>query len=102
MAHVVLPAARWGEKEGTVINSERRLGLFKKIARAPGQALADFYIFRLIAEYWGCSDIFNGIDTPEDAFQLMKRLSAGRPCDFSGIRDYRHIDEKGGIQWPYR
>ncbi len=102
LAHLVLPAAGWGEKAGTVINSERRLGLFKKVARAPGRALADFYIFRLVAEYWGCADLFHGMDSPEQAFQVMKRLSAGRPCDFSGIRDYHHIDEQGGIQWPYR
>ena len=43
----MLPAAGWGEKEGTFINSERRIGLIKKVARAPGQALADFYIFQL-------------------------------------------------------
>ncbi len=102
LAHIVLPAAGWGEKEGTVINSERRIGLFKKIARAPGQALTDFYILRLIAEYWGCGDMFENLHSPEDVFQLMKKLSVGRPCDFSGIRDYIHINEKGGIQWPYR
>jgi anaerobic selenocysteine-containing dehydrogenase len=101
-AHVFLPAAGWGEKEGTLINSERRLGLFKRIARAPGKALADFYIFRLIAEYWGCSDLFREMESPEHAFQMMKRISAGRPCDFSGIRDYVHIDMRGGIQWPCR
>ena len=41
-AHLVLPAAGWGEKEGTFINSERRIGLVKKVARAPGQALERF------------------------------------------------------------
>jgi assimilatory nitrate reductase catalytic subunit len=41
IADVFFPAAGWGEKEGTLINSERRLGLFKLIARAPGKALAD-------------------------------------------------------------
>lgn len=102
MADVFFPAACWSEKEGTLINSERRLGLFKKVSRAPGKALADFYIFRLIAEYWGCADVFGNMESPEQAFEVMKRLSAGRPCDFSGIRDYKHIDEKGGIQWPYR
>jgi len=102
LADVFLPAACWSEKEGTLINSERRLGLFKRVARAPGKALADFYIFRLIAEYWGCGDVFGRMQTPEEAFQVMKGLSAGRPCDFSGIRDYKHIDEKGGVQWPYR
>ena len=57
-ADLVLPAAGWGEKEGTLINSERRIGLVKKVRRAPGQALADFHIFQLIAHYWGCSTMF--------------------------------------------
>ena len=47
LAHLVLPAAGWGEKEGTFINSERRIGVVQKVARAPGQALADFHIFQL-------------------------------------------------------
>jgi assimilatory nitrate reductase catalytic subunit len=34
LAHLVLPAAGWGEKEGTFINSERRIGLVKRVARA--------------------------------------------------------------------
>ena len=101
-ADVFLPAAGWSEKEGTLINSERRLGLFKKVARAPGRALADYSIFRLVAEYWGCGDLFRDMPTPEAAFQMMKKLSAGRPCDFSGIRDYAEIDLRGGVQWPCR
>ncbi|MDQ3000722.1 MAG: nitrate reductase [Fibrobacterota bacterium] len=100
LAHLVLPSAAWGEKEGVVINSERRLGLFKKVHPAPGQALADFYIFKLIAKYWGCESLFKDMDTPEKAFQVMSKLSAGRPCDFTGITDYRMIDREGGIQWP--
>jgi assimilatory nitrate reductase catalytic subunit len=102
LADVFLPAAGWGEKEGTLINSERRLGLFKKIARSPGKTLADYHIFRLIAEYWGCGDLFRTMKTPEEAFQMLKRLSAGRPCDISGIADYAAIDARGGIQWPCR
>ncbi len=101
LAHLVLPSAGWGEKEGTVVNSERRIGLFKKVATAPGLALADFHIFQLIARYWGCSDLLQRLDTPEDAFRAMTELSRGRPCDISGIRDYRMIDTAGGIQWPY-
>lgn len=100
-ADLVLPAAAWGEKDGTFINSERRIGLIKKVAAAPGKALADFQILRLIANYWGCDDLFRDWTSPEAAFQILKRLSAGQPCDFSGIRDYQHLDEAGGIQWPY-
>ena len=100
-AHVILPAAGWGEKEGTFINSERRFGLVKKVSRAPGLALSDFNIFRLLAHYWGCGDMFAEWTSPERAFQIIKRLSAGRPCDITGIADYRHLDECGGIQWPW-
>ena len=99
-ADLVLPAAGWGEKEGTLINSERRIGLVKKVSRAPGQALADFHIFQLISHYWGCSTMFARWTSPEAAFDLLKDISRGQPCDISGIRDYHHLDECGGIQWP--
>lgn len=101
MADLVLPAAGWGEKDGVLINSERRLGLAKKVARAPGQALSDFAIFKLVAEAWGCGEMFRAWRTPEAVFQILKALSRGQPCDFSGIRDYAHIDAAGGIQWPW-
>ena len=100
-ADLVLPAAGWGEKEGTFINSERRLGLIKNVARAPGEALSDFRIFKLIAHYWGCADMFADWSDPAAVFEKLKVLSVGQPCDISGIRDYAHIDEQGGIQWPY-
>jgi assimilatory nitrate reductase catalytic subunit len=100
-ADLLLPAAAWGEKEGTLINSERRIGLIKKVARAPGQALDDFSIFRLVAKAWGCDDLFRRWTKPEDVFQSLKELSRGQPCDITGIADYRMLDERGGIQWPY-
>ncbi|MDQ3332318.1 MAG: molybdopterin oxidoreductase family protein, partial [Planctomycetota bacterium] len=102
LADVYLPAAGWGEKDGTFINSERRIGLLKKVRKAPGEALADFHIVRLVAEYAGVGDLFRGWTSPEAVFQLLKPLTAGQPCDINGIRDYRHLDEAGGIQWPYR
>jgi assimilatory nitrate reductase catalytic subunit len=100
-ADLLLPAAGWAEKEGTFINSERRLGLVKRIRRAPGQALSDFHIFRLVAEAWGCADLLQEWRTPEAVFELLKRLSRGRPCDITGIDGYRAIDALGGIQWPF-
>jgi assimilatory nitrate reductase catalytic subunit len=100
-AHLLLPAAGWGEKEGTFINSERRFGLFKKVARAPGQALSDFKIFQLIAHYWGCAELFSEWTSPEAVFRILKRVTVGQPCDISGIKDYRMLDECGGVQWPW-
>lgn len=101
MADLVLPAAAWGEKDGTFVNSERRIGVTKKVARAPGLALSDFSIFRLVAQYWGCGEMFREWDSPEAVFAILKRLSKGQPCDFSGIAGYRMLEEQGGIQWPH-
>jgi len=101
LADLVLPAAGWGEKEGTFINSERRIGVHKKVARAPGVALSDFAIFKLIAEAWGCGEMFRRWSSPEAVFQILKSLSAGQPCDFTGISDYPMLDRVGGIQWPF-
>ncbi len=100
-ADLVLPAAGWGEKEGTFINSERRYGVLKKVARAPGEALADFSIFKLIADAWGCADLFAEWESPEAVFQILKRLSQDQPCDITGIVNYRMVEEEGGIQWPF-
>ncbi|MBX3414247.1 MAG: nitrate reductase [Pirellulales bacterium] len=100
LADLFLPAAGWGEKEGTFINSERRIGVIKKVARAPGEALSDFSIFRLIAEAWGCGKMFREWTSPAAVFQILKRLSTGQPCDFSAIDDYEQLDAAGGIQWP--
>lgn len=101
LAHLFLPAAAWGEKDGTFINSERRIGLVKKVQRAPGQALADFSIFRLLADRWGCGEMFKEWNTPAAVFQILKRVSVGQPCDISGIKDYADLEENSGIQWPF-
>ncbi len=101
IADLVLPAGGWGEKDGTFINSERRIGVTRKVRKAPGQALSDFNIFRLIAHHWGCADLFKEWRSPEAVFKILGRLSAGRPVDFTGIPDYKFIDDHGGLQWPF-
>ncbi|MGH9181413.1 MAG: molybdopterin oxidoreductase family protein, partial [Acidimicrobiales bacterium] len=100
-ADLVLPAAGWGEKEGTFINSERRIGVVKRVARAPGQALADFFIFKLVAEAWGVGRLFDEWSCPEAVFGILARLSRGQPCDFTGVTGYEMIDRLGGVQWPF-
>ena len=101
VADLVLPAAGWGEKDGCFINSERRIGTLKSVRKAPGLALSDFRILRLIADAWGCGEMFAKWTHPEAAFKLLRDLTIDRPCDITGIKDYAHLDEKGGIQWPY-
>jgi len=99
-ADLFLPAAGWGEKDGVFINSERRIGLAKKVMEAPGKSLSDFNIFKLISNYWGCAEMFEKWDSPESVFKLLAKLTAGQPCDITGIADYKMLDDFGGIQWP--
>lgn len=99
-AHLFLPAAAWGEKEGTFINSERRIGVSRQVRKAPGQALSDFRIFRLIAHAWGLGDMFAEWTSPEAVFQILKRCTKAQPCEITGIKDYAMIETSGGIQWP--
>lgn len=99
-ADLLLPAAAWGEKSGTFINSERRIGTLKQVRHAPGQALSDFRILQLLANTWGCGELFEQWSSPPAAFELLQQLSSGQPCDITGIQGYQHLDEQGGIQWP--
>jgi len=100
LADLVLPAAGWGEKDGTFINSERRIGVIKAVSAPPGEALPDFHIFNLLADVWGCGDLFEQWTSPEAVLAILGRLSKDRPCDITGISGYRMIDACEGIQWP--
>ncbi|HMC80795.1 MAG TPA: molybdopterin oxidoreductase family protein, partial [Acidimicrobiia bacterium] len=99
-AHVVLPAAIWGEKEGTFTNSERRVSRVRAAVTPPGEARPDFDVFLAVAGRLGVKDrLYPGWTTPADAFTEWRRISAGRLCDYSGIT-YERIDACGGVQWP--
>ncbi|HEX8711962.1 MAG TPA: molybdopterin-dependent oxidoreductase, partial [Terracidiphilus sp.] len=101
LADLVLPAAIWGEKEGTYTNSERRVSKVNAAVDPPGEARSDFDIFLTLAEKLGCRDeLFPSWKTPVDAFEEWRRVSAGRLCDYSGM-NYVAIEASGGIQWPY-
>ena len=101
LAHLVLPAAIWGEKEGTYTNSERRVSKVNRAVDPPGEARPDFEIFLTVAKKLGCYDeLFPGWTTPQDAFEEWKNVSAGRLCDYSGMT-YELIERHGGIQWPF-
>jgi assimilatory nitrate reductase catalytic subunit len=100
LADIVLPAAIWGEKDGTYTNSERRVSRARAAVAPPGDARSDFDIFLALADRWGCrEELFAGWADPGDAFDEWRRVSAGRPCDYSGIT-YDRIDAVGGVQWP--
>lgn len=101
LAHLILPAAIWGEKEGTYTNSERRVSKVNSAVNPPGEARPDFDIFLDFADKLGCrEELFPLWHKPAHAFEEWRRVSNGRLCDYSGIT-YEAIESRGGIQWPY-
>jgi len=102
LADLVLPAAIWGEKEGTYTNSERRVSKVNKAVEPPGEARPDFDTFLAVAEKLGCrQELFSGWNKVEDAFNEWRGVSKGRLCDYSGIT-YELLAERGATQWPCR
>ncbi len=97
-ADVVLPAAAWAEKEGTMTNAERRIALLNKIVDAPGEALPDAEIICRFARKMG----FHGFDfkSAAEIFEEHCRLTAGTHIDISGL-SYEVLKEKRSVQWPY-
>src|SRR5690606_34408849 len=58
LAHVLLPAVGWGEKDGTVTNSERRISRQRRLLAAPGVAKPDWWILTQVARTMGHADAF--------------------------------------------
>src|SRR5690606_16060125 len=96
-ADVVLPAAAWAEKEGTMTNAERRISYLHKITAAPGQALPDAEIICRFAQKMG----YHGFDYTSSAgiYEEHARLTAGTRIDISGL-DYDTLRAKRSVQWP--
>lgn len=103
LADVVLPAAQWGEKTGCFTNVDRTVHLSHKAVDPPGEAKSDLDIFLDYARRMGFKDK-DGQDllpwkSPEEVFEAFKRLSARRPCDYTGL-SYQRLTGGSGIQWP--
>jgi ferredoxin-nitrate reductase len=98
LAHAVLPAAAWPEKEGTMTSSERRIGLVRRALAPPGQARPDWEIVAGLARHLGYADAFAWPDAAA-VFDEFAACTAGRPCDQSGVSHDR-LRREGGLQWP--
>jgi ferredoxin-nitrate reductase len=96
-ADLVLPAAQWGEKRGTMTNSERRVSLVEKVLEPPGEARADWEIFAGAARSLGFEEGFAWEDSAE-IYDEYKELTRGRPTDITGLSHERL--RRGPVQWP--
>jgi assimilatory nitrate reductase catalytic subunit len=98
-AHIYLPAALWGEKEGVFTNTERRVNLVRKVVEPPGQAKSDLWIFSQLAKRFAPNPKLHFPETPAGAFEEMRALSKDRLCDYSGMT-HDALEKNRGLQWP--
>ncbi|MBE9005989.1 nitrate reductase [Fortiea sp. LEGE XX443] len=98
-AHVLLPAAQWGEKTGVMTNSERRVTLCPAFRQPPREAKADWEIFAEVGRRLGFADKFAFANSAQ-VYAEFAQLTKNRPCDMSGI-SHEQLQKQGPIQWPH-
>jgi assimilatory nitrate reductase catalytic subunit len=103
-ADVLLPATTWGEKEGTVTNSERRITRFKPVLDKPHETRHDWEIaidfaHRLEALMGRDKTLFPYTST-EEIWNEHRESTRGRDLDITGL-SYRLLEERGPQQWPF-
>jgi ferredoxin-nitrate reductase len=98
LAHLLLPAAQWAEKEGTQTNSERRVSLMRRAVEPPGLALPDWEIFARVGRALGHTRQFAWRNAAE-VFDEYAATTAGRLCDQTGLSHAR-LRRDGPLQWP--
>jgi assimilatory nitrate reductase catalytic subunit len=97
LADVVLPTTQWAEEEGTMTNLEGRV-LYRRPARAPPDGvLTDLQIMKRIADALGRGRYVE--ESPERAFDELRRCSAGGVADYSGIT-YARLRDGEALHWP--
>ena len=95
-ADVLLPAAQWGEKVGTMTNSERLVIRSEKFLDPPGMAQPDWWIAAQAARTMGFDGF--GFASAEEVWDELRRLTTGSPCDMSGMLNGRL--KEGSLRWP--
>jgi assimilatory nitrate reductase catalytic subunit len=106
--HVLLPAQAWGEKSGTVTNSERRISRQRAFLNPPGEAKPDWWIVGEVAKRLGFAAAFD-FNSAADVFREHAALSAfendgGRDFDIGALTSLSDeaFDAMVPVQWPAR
>ncbi|MEM8778839.1 MAG: nitrate reductase [Cyanobacteria bacterium P01_G01_bin.49] len=98
-AHVLLPAAQWSEKIGTMTNSERVVTLCPQFRDPPGEARPDWEIFAEVGKRLGFTEAFDFKNSAE-VYAEFVQITEDRPCDSSGL-SHEKLRAYGPLQWPY-
>ncbi|SFU57495.1 NAD(P)H-dependent nitrate reductase catalytic subunit [Clostridium sp. DSM 8431] len=100
-ADVFLPVVPGIKKEGTYINTERRVSAMRPVLKRKENEKTDYEVLLGLGKALGMGDLLERWKTPRDAFNLMKECSRYMPCEITGI-DYDKLKNSKGIQWPFK
>jgi ferredoxin-nitrate reductase len=97
-AHVLLPAAQWGEKTGIMTNSERVVTYCSAFRQPLGEAKADWEIFAAVGRRLGFEREFAFANSAE-VYAEFVQFTRDRLCDMTGL-SHERLQREGPIQWP--
>ncbi len=104
-ADLLLPATTWGEKEGTVTNSERRISRVRPAVAAPGEARHDWSIAvdfaQRLEQRLGRTPTLFPYNSAERVWNEHRESTRGRDLDITGM-SYAMLDSAGPQQWPLK
>ena len=98
-ADVFLPVVPGIKKEGTFINTERRISAMRPALEKAANERTDYEVLLGIGKALGMD--LSKWQTPRDTFNLMKECTRNMPCDITGV-DYDALEGTKGIQWPFK
>ena len=98
---VYLPVVPGIKKEGSYINTERRISAMRPALEKQKNEKTDYEVMLGIGKALGMGSLLDKWQTPRDTFNLMKECSRNMPCDMTGV-DYDALVDSKGIQWPFR
>ena len=99
-ATVYFPVVPGIKKAGTYINLERRMSAMRPVLPRGENEISDYECILGVAKALGMGSAIERWETPEQCFNMLRDISRGRPCDFSGVK-WDELENSKGRQWPY-
>ena len=99
-ATVYFPVVPGIKKEGTYINLERRMSAMRQVLPRGKNEISDYECILGVAKALGMGSAIERWETPRQCFDLLRELSRGKPCDFTGVK-WDDLTDSRGRQWPY-
>lgn len=99
-ATVFFPVVPGIKKAGTYINLERRMSAMRPVLPRGKNEISDYECILGVAKALGMGPAIERWETPEQCFDMLREISRGKPCDFSGVK-WDDLTGSKGRQWPY-